>query len=68
SQLRHYIITHIVKGADIKSATFIGRKEVGEYLKNKVFALGATLPWNEMVKQATGEPLTARYFAEQFVR
>ena len=68
SQLRHYIITHILKGADIKSATYLGRKEVGEYLKGKVFALGATLPWNEMVKQATGEPLTARYFAEQFVK
>jgi len=68
SQLHHYIVTHILKGADVKSATYIGQKEVGEYLKEKVFALGATLPWNEMIKKATGEPLTARYFAEQIVR
>lgn len=68
SQLHHYIVTRILKGADVKSATYIGRKEVGEYLKEKVFALGATLPWNGMIKQATGEPLTARYFAEQFVK
>jgi Zn-dependent M32 family carboxypeptidase len=23
--------------------------------------------WNEMIERATGEPLTARYFVEQFV-
>ena len=68
SQLHHYMVTRILKGADVRTAIYIGRKEVGGYLTERVFALGATLPWNEMIKQATDEPLTARYFAEQFVK
>ena len=43
--------------------SFNGRKDFGEYLRKNVFAPGKTLPWPEFVQQATGEPLTARYFA-----
>lgn len=41
--------------------------EVGAFLRERVFHAGATLPWNELVSHATGEPLSARYFVEQFV-
>jgi peptidyl-dipeptidase A len=43
--------------------SFNGRKDFGEYLRKNVFAPGKTLPWPKFVQQATGEPLTARYFA-----
>ena len=42
-----------------------GNKDFGNYFKEKIFKPGMTLPWPEFVKQATGEPLTAKYFAEE---
>lgn len=38
---------------------------LGDYMKEKVFAPGASLPWPEFVKQATGDPLSAKAFAEE---
>ncbi len=40
---------------------------VGDYLKNSVFSVGTKYAWNEMIRQATGETLTAKYFVKQFV-
>jgi len=42
-----------------------GNKDFGNYFKEKIFKPGMTYPWPEFVKQATGEPLTAKYFAEE---
>lgn len=39
---------------------------VGEFMKEKVFAPGAYLPWNELTKFATGEKLNAQAFATEF--
>ena len=46
---------------------FWNQPEVGTYLKTQVFAPGKKLPWPEFVKQATGEPLTAKYFVQRYV-
>ena len=32
-------------------------------MKEKVFGPGRTLPWNELTRFATGEPLNAKSFA-----
>jgi peptidyl-dipeptidase A len=66
SQLQNYIVKNVVK-ANSNHITFMNKPEVGEYLKIKVFAPGKKYKWNEYVKYATGEYLTAKYFAEQFV-
>jgi peptidyl-dipeptidase A len=42
-------------------------KEVGNYLKEKVFAPGMRYLLNDMIEKATGEKLTAKYYAKQFV-
>jgi peptidyl-dipeptidase A len=63
SQLYSYITTNIT---DNKS--FAGEKAVGEYLKTKVFMPGARYSWNDMIEKATGEKLTAKYYAKQFVK
>ncbi|MFZ5831368.1 MAG: M2 family metallopeptidase, partial [Planctomycetota bacterium] len=39
--------------------------KVGEFLKERVFAPGATLPWNELTRHATGETLSAKAFARE---
>lgn len=67
SQLNHYITANIIKSDDFKYQSFFGNKEAGQYLINNVFMPGASLYWNNMIEKATGEKLTARYYADQFV-
>jgi len=51
----------------VDEVIFWQNPEAGEYLKDKVFSVGKKLPWNEMIKSATGETLTARFFVQQYV-
>jgi peptidyl-dipeptidase A len=63
SQLYSYLTTNISK-----SQAFVGEKAVGAFLKEKVFMPGARYYWNDMIEKATGEKLTAKYYAKQFVQ
>jgi peptidyl-dipeptidase A len=62
SQLYSYITTNVVK-----NPSFAGEKAAGDYLREKVFSPGARYQWNDMIERATGEKLTAKYYAKQFV-
>ncbi|HVN48260.1 MAG TPA: M2 family metallopeptidase, partial [Bacteroidota bacterium] len=68
SQLQHYIAANVLKQTDTKNVCFAGKPAIGDYLKKYVFNPGASLRWDELMKYATGEPLTAKYFAEEFVK
>jgi peptidyl-dipeptidase A len=68
SQLQAYIARNILKQNDIRQVCFADRPEVGSYLKAKIFAPGASLRWDQLIKEATGEPLTAKYFAEEYIK
>lgn len=63
SQFTHYVTTTVVKGN-----TEADMKAMGEYFRTNVFMPGARYQWNEMIEKATGEKLTAKYYAEQFVQ
>ena len=67
SQLYFYIVKNIIKSDDYKFQSFTGRKDVGAYLKDKVFMPGSKYFWNDMIEKATGEKLTPKYYAKQFV-
>lgn len=67
SQLYYYIVGNVLNSEDYKFQSFMGNKEVGIYLKDKVFMPGSKWYWNEMIEKATGEKLTAKYYAKQFV-
>jgi peptidyl-dipeptidase A len=67
SQLYYHIGGAVLKTDDVMAQSFAGRTDVGEYLRTKVFAPGATMHWNDMIEKATGEKLTAKYYARQFV-
>jgi peptidyl-dipeptidase A len=67
SQLNHYIASTVLKSTDFKQSYF-GKTEVGKYLTENVFMPGARWNWNEMIEKATGEKLTAKYYADQFVK
>ena len=67
SQLHNYITTKVLKPGKNSTDCFVGEPEVGNYLKHLFFSYGALYPWNELIERATGEKLTPKYYAEQFV-
>lgn len=67
SQLFYHISDNILKNKDYSNVSFVNRPEVGQYLKEKVFMPGMLYKWNDMIERATGEKLTAKYYAKQFV-
>jgi len=68
SQLYYYVTKNIIKSEDYKNQSWANHPEVGKFLIEKVFSPGAKYYWNEMIEKATGEKLTSKYFAEQFVK
>jgi peptidyl-dipeptidase A len=63
SQLHYHITDGITNGGSL-----VQQKAVGDYLREKIFLPGARYNWNEMIEKATGEKLTAKYYARQFVQ
>jgi len=63
AQVRHTIAREVLGLADPRQTCFFGRPEVGAFLREKVFGPGNLYAWNELTRRATGEPLTAKYFA-----
>ncbi|NQV27021.1 MAG: M2 family metallopeptidase, partial [Rhodopirellula sp.] len=66
SQLHHAIARDVAGGADPRKVVYVGDPRVGEFLKRKVFAPGATLTWDELTEFATGKRLNPQAFAEDF--
>jgi peptidyl-dipeptidase A len=67
SQLFYYISDNVLKNPDYKNVSFVNKPEVGKYLNEKVFMPGCRYEWNDMILHATGEKLTAKYYAKQFI-
>lgn len=67
SQMYYYIANKIYNKPEDINQSFVGNKKVGDFFINNVFAVGAKYYWNDMIEKATGEKLTAKYFAKQFV-
>jgi len=68
SQLHAYVVKNVLKLESDDGVSYMNENIVGNYLKNRIFSAGTKHPWNEMITQATGENLTAKYFVDQFVR
>lgn len=49
-------------------AVLVDNPAAGAWLREHLFVLGATLPWNQTLVQVTGERLTPQYFVADFVR
>jgi peptidyl-dipeptidase A len=62
SQLSAYITGTVVKGDTAEDM-----KAMGEFFKTRVFMPGMRYEWNDMIEKATGEKLTAKYYAAQVV-
>ena len=66
-QVHCYLATKVLGLSDPVHTGFVDRKEVGAYLRSRVFGPGKTLTWEELTRAATGEPLTAKYFAQMYL-
>jgi peptidyl-dipeptidase A len=66
SQVHHAIAREVYKGADPETVIYVDNKEVGAFMKKKVFEPGRTMTWNELMKHATGETLNPKAFAADF--
>jgi len=60
SQLIEHILAQVAGG---DAERFVSDPAVGRFLIERFFRLGARYPWNEALRQATGEPLQPEYFA-----
>jgi peptidyl-dipeptidase A len=65
AQLRGTLVKLAKHEGPAHTLKYTGNKDIGNFFKEKIFKPGMTLPWPEFVKKATGEPLTAKYFAEE---
>lgn len=68
SQLRHAMVVQVLKKGRGRDIAFVGYPELGAFLIAKVFYPGQKYTWQEMIKQATGEYLTPKYYVEDWVK
>lgn len=68
SQLSFCINKNLLNSNDPMNQSFNRKTEVGKYLIDKIFSQGNKLYWNDMIEKATGEKLTAKYYAQQFIK
>jgi peptidyl-dipeptidase A len=67
SQLHNHIVREILRLESDKNVSYVGKRQAGTFLKERVLEAGAVYHWNEMIERATAEPLTPKYFVAQFV-
>lgn len=67
AQVQQHVTDNVAKEKDATKAVFVGRKEVGDYWKQRIFGPGNTRSWNELTKWATGKPLSPEAFAKQWL-
>jgi peptidyl-dipeptidase A len=67
SQLQAYINTKVLKEGETDLVSLSKNPAIGNYLLEKVFLPGAKYQWNDMIRRATGEELTAKFYAAQFI-
>lgn len=68
SQLESAISAQVLGGKPYEPGMLVDNPKVGAFFKDKVFAPGASLPWQEFVKLATGAELSPKAFAARFVK
>lgn len=66
SQMHYYIVNNITKTGNYKDECYIGNKEIGNWMRTNIFEPGMRYEWNDFIERATGEKLTAKYYAQQF--
>jgi peptidyl-dipeptidase A len=66
SQVHAAIARDVLGGANPQNAIYVGNKQVGDFMRERVFNPGRTLNWNELTRHATGKELNPQAFAADF--
>lgn len=66
SQFYAYINTNIAKSKEGEFSSFVGNKKSAEFLVEKVYKVANLYHWKDMIKNATGEEFTPKYYAREF--
>lgn len=67
SQLAATISSQVLNDQESFRAGFTADSRIGKFFVEKIFVPGNRYTWNEMIERATGEKLTPRHYARQFV-
>ncbi len=67
SQVHHFVLSQVLNLRSDEWVGFVHMPEVGDYFREKIFSVGARFHWDDLLKHATGESLTPKYFVRQFV-
>jgi peptidyl-dipeptidase A len=65
-QVHRAIARDVLKADNPSQAFYTDNKQVGQFMRERVFAPGRSLSWNELTKHATGEELNPKAFAAEF--
>jgi peptidyl-dipeptidase A len=65
-QVHRSIAREVLHAKNWPSAFYVNNPEVGHFMRERVFAPGRSLSWNDLTRHATGEPLSPQAFAEEF--
>jgi peptidyl-dipeptidase A len=65
-QVHRAIAREVLQADDWSSAYYVKNAGVGQFMRERVFAPGRSLNWNDLTRHATGDPLQAEAFAEEF--
>ncbi len=68
SQLNHDMAKKIPGMKTDKGIKYVGSTGIAAYLRKNVFEPGNVHQYNEMIKNATGEYLTPKYYVDDFVK
>jgi peptidyl-dipeptidase A len=66
SQVHHAIAREVLGGVKPNEALYVDNKQVGDFMRDKVFKPGKKLDWSELTEHATGQKLNPKAFAEDF--
>jgi peptidyl-dipeptidase A len=65
TQIYHYAAHNVLGLPESEMTCFFERPAAGKWLIANVFGPGNLYQWNELTRRATGEPLSAKYFAAE---
>ncbi len=60
------MLRHTMRQSYPMAAEGLGDPAFGAYLREDIFFHGAQYPWEQLLEKAAGEPLTTRYWAEEW--
>ncbi|MBN1846029.1 MAG: M2 family metallopeptidase [Sedimentisphaerales bacterium] len=68
SQMHHTLQERLREAPAASRDSYTGDERIGQWFQKEIFAPGTLYRWDELIERATGEPLTPRYFVQQFIQ